>query len=181
MRVCEINSSADTQVSAEGGTGSATGARAETPSQPGVQTVVCSSAPSAQGGPWWSRDPPAACGGPHTGAGGCLKEAGTPWEAGSCQDLWTGGEEKVCWQDLWSCEEHKLEQSVPDRLPPMGMTHTGEVHKRLSPAGGTSWRRRGRVWGVPSEEKGAAEVMCDELTAACISQPLHRGGRENWE
>jgi len=34
--------------------------------------------------------------GPHTGAGGCLKEAVTPWGAhagaGSCQDLWTHGE-----------------------------------------------------------------------------------------
>ena len=53
--------------------------------------------------------PPAACGGPHTGAGGCLKEAVTPWEAhtgaGSWQDLQTPWREEprlqqVCWQDL---------------------------------------------------------------------------------
>ncbi|XP_052638482.1 uncharacterized protein LOC128139721 isoform X2 [Harpia harpyja] len=42
------------------------------------------------------RYPPAAHGGPHAGAGGCPKEAVTPWEActgaGSWQDLRTRGE-----------------------------------------------------------------------------------------
>jgi len=39
--------------------------------------------------------------GPHTGAGGCLKEAVTPWGAragaGSCQDLRTYGERSPPW------------------------------------------------------------------------------------
>jgi len=38
---------------------------------------------------------------PHTGAGGCLKEAVTPWVAragaGSCQDLWPRGERSPRW------------------------------------------------------------------------------------
>ncbi|CAM9610745.1 unnamed protein product, partial [Bubo scandiacus] len=37
--------------------------------------------PCTHGGPWWSRDPPAARGGLHAGAGGCLKEAVSLWEA----------------------------------------------------------------------------------------------------
>ena len=57
--------------------------------------------PAAHGGPWWSRSPPAAREGPHTGAGGCLKEAVTPWEAhagaGSWQDLWPRGERSPHW------------------------------------------------------------------------------------
>ena len=39
--------------------------------------------------------------GPHARAGGCLKEAVTPWgahaRAGSCQDLWPRGERSPCW------------------------------------------------------------------------------------
>ena len=40
------------------------------------------------------------------------------------------------WQDLWT-EEPTLEQPVPERWHPMGMTHTGEVHRELSAMGGT--------------------------------------------
>ena len=67
--------------------------------------------PAAHGGPRWSRYPPAACGGPHAGAGGCPKEAVTLWKAhagaGSWQDLWTHGKRsprwsrfagRICWQ-----------------------------------------------------------------------------------
>ena len=57
--------------------------------------------PCTHGGPWWSRDPPAARGGPHAGAVGCLKEAVTLWEAhtgaGSWQDLWPSGERSPLW------------------------------------------------------------------------------------
>ena len=39
--------------------------------------------------------------GPHAGAGGCPKEAGTPWEAhtgaGSWQDLWPHGKRSPHW------------------------------------------------------------------------------------
>ena len=67
----------------------------------------------------WSRDspeahgedhceagcPPAAQEGAHARAGGCLKEAVTPWEAragaDSWQDLWSDEPvEQVFWQDL---------------------------------------------------------------------------------
>ncbi|XP_027506852.1 suppression of tumorigenicity 5 protein isoform X5 [Corapipo altera] len=53
------------------------------------------------GGPWGCRHPPAAHGGPHARAGGCPKEAVTPWEAhagaGSWKDLWTRGERNPLW------------------------------------------------------------------------------------
>ncbi|XP_027593244.2 DENN domain-containing protein 2B isoform X1 [Pipra filicauda] len=53
------------------------------------------------GGPWACRHPPAAHGGPHARAGGCPKEAVTPWEAhagaGSWKDLWTRGERSPLW------------------------------------------------------------------------------------
>ncbi|XP_032546009.1 suppression of tumorigenicity 5 protein isoform X3 [Chiroxiphia lanceolata] len=53
------------------------------------------------GGPWGCRHPPAAHGRPHARAGGCPKEAVTPWEAhagaGSWKDLWTRGERSPLW------------------------------------------------------------------------------------
>jgi len=56
--------------------------------------------PEAHGGAWWSRSPPVARGRDPTRAGGCLKEAVTPWGArngaGSCQDLRTRGERSPC-------------------------------------------------------------------------------------
>ncbi|GAB0204295.1 EH domain-containing protein 4 [Grus japonensis] len=104
VRICERNNSADTKVSEEGGGGGAPGAGVEIPLQPmEVEEhgeAVCSLA--AHGGPWWSRDSPAARGEPHAGAGGCaLKEAVTPWEARAGvayrQDLWPHGERTPRW------------------------------------------------------------------------------------
>jgi len=46
--------------------------------------------PAVHGGPRWSRYPPVACGGPHAGAGGCLKEAVTPWRAHARTGLLAG-------------------------------------------------------------------------------------------
>jgi len=51
---------------------------------------------AVHGSPQWSRSPPASRRRLHAIAGGCLKEAVTPWEdcarAGSCQDLWPHAE-----------------------------------------------------------------------------------------
>ncbi|KAM7076250.1 alpha-2,8-sialyltransferase 8E isoform 2-T2 [Ciconia maguari] len=64
---------------------------------------------------------PAAHGGPHAGAGGCLKEAVTPWEAcagaGSWQDLWK--EEPMLEQFMKNCslwEGLTLEKFMEDCL-----------------------------------------------------------------
>ncbi|CAM9880338.1 unnamed protein product, partial [Bubo scandiacus] len=63
----------------------------DSPAAHGADPGEAGCAPAAHGGPRWSRSPSAARGGPHTGAGGCLKEAVTLWEvhagAGSWQDL----------------------------------------------------------------------------------------------
>ena len=112
MRRCERDNSADTKVREEGGGGGAPGARAEIPLQPVVKTMVRQAVPlQPMEGLQWSRYPPAACGGPHAGAGGCPKEAVTLWKAhagaGSWQDLWTHGKRsprwsrfagRICWQ-----------------------------------------------------------------------------------
>jgi len=141
VRLCERNCPADTKVSEVGG-GRAPGARAEIPLQPMEKTVVRQAVLAAHGGPWWSRYPPAAHGGPHAGAGGCLKEAVTPWGAragaGSCQDLWREAHTGAGCHPV-------LEQPVPEGLHPMGRTHFGEVHEGLSPMEGTPCRSRGKV------------------------------------
>ncbi|GAB0181680.1 EH domain-containing protein 4 [Grus japonensis] len=97
VRRCERNSPADTKVSAEGGGGGTPGTRAEIPLQPMEKTMVrqaVSLQPMEDDG--GAEIPPVARGGPHTGAGGCPKEAVTPWKAhagaSSLQDLWTRGE-----------------------------------------------------------------------------------------
>ncbi|GAB0175634.1 hypothetical protein GRJ2_000028600 [Grus japonensis] len=102
VRRCERNNSADTKVSEEGGAGGAPGAGAEIPLQPLEKTMVRQAVPlqpmEDDGG---AEIPPAAHGGPHTRAGGCLKEAVTPWEAhvgaSSWQDLWPHGERSPRW------------------------------------------------------------------------------------
>jgi len=91
LRLCKRNNSGDTKASEKGGGGGALCTRAEIQMQSLVKTMVSAGyPPAAQGGPWWSRYPTAAHGGPHTGAGGCRKEAVTLWRAyagaGSCQD-----------------------------------------------------------------------------------------------
>ena len=95
---------ADTKVSEEGGRGDSQNVGADSfPLQLVMKTVVRQVVPSAaHGGPRWSRYP-STCSpwkGPHAGAGGCLKEAVTPWGvcagAGSWQDLQTPGERSPC-------------------------------------------------------------------------------------
>ncbi|GAB0209984.1 acid sphingomyelinase-like phosphodiesterase 3b [Grus japonensis] len=95
VRICERNNSADTKVSEEGGGGGAPGTRAKIPLQPMVKTMVKQAVPLQPMEVNSGADiHPAACGGPHTGAGGCaLKEAVTLWR----EDLTL---EQVCWQDL---------------------------------------------------------------------------------
>jgi len=97
VRLCEKNNSADAKVSEKGGGGGAPGARAESLSlQPVMKTMVRQAVPCS---PWRSKvEQISTCSpwkGPHARAGGCLKEAVTPWGAhagaGSWQDLRTRG------------------------------------------------------------------------------------------
>ncbi|KAJ7403871.1 hypothetical protein WISP_148783 [Willisornis vidua] len=95
---------------------------------------------------------------PCAGAGGCLKEAVTLWEA-SCS--WQGSvalcrkdpmQEQVCCS-LW--EGLILEMFMKDCLSWKGPhAGSGKSVKRPSP-----------------EEEGVAETMCNELTTAPISHP----------
>ena len=79
---------ADTKVSEEEGGGGAPSAGADSPGVRGADHGEAGHAPAAYGGPWWSRHPPVAQGGPHIRARGCPKKAVTPWRAragaGSC-------------------------------------------------------------------------------------------------
>jgi len=102
----------------------------------------------------WSRDspaahdedhgeaccPPAAHGGPHTGAGGCLKEAVTPWGAGAGAGLLAG---LVTPWGAHTGADH--EEPAGDHEQPAGRTHVGEVCGELSPMGETPHWSRGRV------------------------------------
>ena len=81
------NNSADTKIS-EGG-GGVPRAGAEIPLQPLVQPMVSQAVPCTQGGPWGSRDPPAARGGPHARAGEECEES-SPEEQAAAET--TGGE-----------------------------------------------------------------------------------------
>jgi len=71
---------------------------------------------------------------------------------------------------------------VCEKLHPVGRTHAGEVCGELSTVRGTFMLEQGHsVKGLPPEEEGAAETMCDELTVIPIPIPLRRsggGGRE---
>jgi len=98
VRLCERNNSADTKVSEEGEGRGAQDAGAESlPLQPMMKTMVRQVVPCS---PWRSTvEQISTCSpwkGFHAGAGGCLKEAVTPWSAragaGFCPDLQTCGE-----------------------------------------------------------------------------------------
>jgi len=125
------------------------GARAAIPLQPVDKiNVEADCAPAAHRGPWWSRSPPAAPGGPPAKAAECPKEVVSLWEAHAGAGFW---------QDLWTHGGPTLEPSVPEGLHPMegthagaiceevqpvGRTHVGAVHGGLSPVGGTPhWSR----------------------------------------
>jgi len=93
-----------------------------------------------------------------------------------------------------------LEQLVPEGLHPVGRAHTGAVCEELQPVGRTRvgpvygglspvggspcWSRGRSVSSPPPEEEGAAETVCDELTATLVPRPpvLLEGRRERtWE
>jgi len=95
--------------------------------------------------------------GPHAGAGGCLKQAVSPWGArtgaGSCQDLWTRAERRPCWSRFasrscdpvgdphWSslflkdCTpwERTHNEVVCEELQAMERTHVGEFVENCLP------------------------------------------------
>ena len=98
--MCERNNSAYTKVNEGGGRRCSRHWSRGSSAAHGVDHGGAGCVPAAHGGPWWSGSPPAACGGPRAGVGGCPKEAVTLWEAhagaGFCQDLWTHGERSPC-------------------------------------------------------------------------------------
>ncbi|GAB0186374.1 EH domain-containing protein 4 [Grus japonensis] len=114
--------------------------------------------------------PSAAIGGPHTGAGGCPKEAVIPWEAsagaGSWQDLWPCGQRSPRWSRFagrtcdpvgdpcWSslllkvCTPWKgpmLEQLMKNCSPWEGLKLEKFMEDCLPWEGGTPRWSRGRV------------------------------------
>jgi len=129
--------------SEEGERGGAPGAGAEIPLQPLVKTIVRQAVPmqpmEVHGGA-----PPAACGGPHAGAGGCaLKEVVTLcWKQApgrNCSPV----ESSPQWSRFSSktyspCKGPTLEQSVPEGLHPMERNHARGVLQELQPMGRTA-------------------------------------------
>ena len=88
--------------------------------------------------------------------------------------------EQVCWQGLCPHGGPTLEQPVPEGLAPCGkdsrwrsLCRTVSCERDLMLEQGKS------VSSHPSEEEGAAEVTCDELTVTPIPHPpvLLRGRR----
>jgi len=90
-----------------------------------------------------------------------------------------------------------LEQPVPEGLHPVEGTHAGAVHEELQPVGRTqagevcgelspmrgtfTLEQRKSVRSPPTEEEGAAETTCDELTVTPVPVSLscsEGGGRE---
>jgi len=141
--------------------------------QPVEQTVVRQAVPCSHGGPWWSRSPPVARGEPHAGAGGCPKEAVTPWGAPCWSRLLPGP------VALWR-EEPMPEQFLKDCTPWEGPTLEKSVQNCLPREGPHAGAGAQGEESSP-EEEGAADPMCDELTAAPIPRPPRRaggGGRE---
>lgn len=119
MRTCEKNNPVDTKVSEEGGAGDVPDAKV--PVQPMVQPMEIHGD---------CRDPPAAHGEAHAGAGGCL--------GGGCNsmgDLWREG---PCSQAGAACPWRKSDtccSSLGRTVCPWdGLI--GEVHGDLSPMGG---------------------------------------------
>lgn len=100
---------ADTKVGEERGGGGAPGIRVDIPLQPVMQAdhgEVTADGPT-HGGPQWTCS---LCRIP-AGSGGCPKEAVTPREAGS-------------WQDLWPCGGPTLVHFIPEGLHSVEGTHT---------------------------------------------------------
>lgn len=70
-----------------------------------------------------------------------------------------------------------MEEIYAGTIDPVGSTHTGAVHARLPPMGGTPHRSSGRMC-----EEGAEETASDELTTVLSPIPLRHydgGGLEN--
>ena len=152
--------------------------------------------------PWWGRLYPCSpwrskveqistCSpwkGPHSGAGGCLKEAVTPWGAPRWSRLLPGPAdpwreepmlEQVCWQGLWS----HAGAVCSWRTAPLGKDpRWGSLWRAVSREGDLTLEQGQSVRNLPPEEEGAAETTCDELTAVPpFPIPLRcsgAGGRE---
>jgi len=126
--------------------------------------------------PWWGRLSPCSpwrstaeqistCSpwkGPHAGAGGCLKEAVTPWgtHAGAACSWRTAPHGKdPRWGSLWRAAAHgkgSLWKSL---------WRTVSRERDLMQEQGKSVR------SPPHDEQGAADTMCDELTITPIPRP----------
>ncbi|KAJ7395469.1 hypothetical protein BTVI_154681 [Pitangus sulphuratus] len=100
--------------------------------------------PAAHEGPQWSSYPPVAHGGSHAGAGGCLKEAVTPWKAyaGESPGRNCGPMERRAHTGVGLLAGPvTLKQSDPEGLYPMGGIHAAEVHEELKPLGNSHIRK----------------------------------------
>ena len=86
LRISERNSSSDIKISEEGGGGGSPDTGAEVPLQPVVRTMVKQVVPLQSTNVHSGVDThPAACGGPHAGAGGCAPK-GDAVHGGPTQD-----------------------------------------------------------------------------------------------
>ena len=152
VKISERSSPAAPQVGAEGGAGGAAGAGAEIPLQPVVKThgeAGCALQP-------WrlTLEQISTCshGGPHTGAGGCPKEAVTCGKpvleqapGGTCDPMERGAQAGAGLLAGPMTPRGTHAGAVGEELQPVGRTNVGEVRGGLTPVGRTPHWSKGRV------------------------------------
>lgn len=191
------DNSAETKVSEDGGGRGSPGAKADFPLQPMVKTIVKTMVSQAvtlqpmevHGGAY----PPAAPGGCHDRAGGCLKETVTLWEihapgrtCGPRERRWSRSAGRTCdsvgdmnWSSLLlkDCSLWK-ELMLEQILKNYSLWEALILEKFMEDCllwEGPMLEQEKSVKSTPPNEKGAAETTCDELSAAAISIPLCQG------
>ena len=151
------------------------------PLQPVVKPMVRQAVPCSSWRLMVEQIPTCSCGGPHTRAGGCLKEAVTLRRthagAGSWQDLWPCGERSPGWSRFAgrTCDpvEGTHAGAVLWRTAAMGRPHIGEIHGGLFPVGGVPRLEGEGAWGGRSSRNNAMNWLQPPFLV-----PLHLWGGE---
>lgn len=132
--------------SEKGRGGSVSGTGTKIPLQPWCRPWLSSCAPAARGGSWWSRDPPAACGGLQAGRYTWQKlsllgkRALEQAPGRTCGPMKGGlslcrGLELICREDLWAHEGTNLEWPAPEEQHFVKEMHKRAAHEELQPVG----------------------------------------------
>lgn len=165
VRILEVNSSADTSISAERGTGGAPGTGAEIALQPVVKPLAKQLCPSS---PWSFISEQTCTWTPHW----------TMWKlpAGSWS-LWRAHTEQSLLQDWTQWPEPTLEQ-IPEALQLQRRSQGREFCEGLYPWGGTPCWRKGKTWGERSSRDEALWTDHDPIPHSLYHSGLGSGGKQ---